>query len=153
MPNGLLLTLLCALPFVGMLVSPFIPAAQARNLAATLAGSVALGALAVVIALYPAIAGGNSVIIKPASDTPLSALKFTHVLLEAGLPESAVACLTGPGGALGKAICSDDRVRKISFTGSYEVGDAICRAAEISLAPHLGEPAPPPLQAKDFYLS
>jgi glyceraldehyde-3-phosphate dehydrogenase (NADP+) len=77
----------------------------------------------------PAIAGGNSVIIKPASDTPLSALKFTEVLLEAGLPEAAVACLTGPGGALGKAICSDDRVRKISFTGSYEVGDAICRAA------------------------
>ncbi|MGD9857480.1 MAG: aldehyde dehydrogenase family protein [Planctomycetaceae bacterium] len=77
----------------------------------------------------PAIAGGNSVLIKPASDTPLSALKFTHILLEAGLPESAVACVTGPGGVLGQAICSDDRVRKISFTGSYEVGDAICRAA------------------------
>ncbi|MBX3438383.1 MAG: aldehyde dehydrogenase family protein [Planctomycetaceae bacterium] len=77
----------------------------------------------------PAIAGGNSVIIKPASDTPLSALKFTQVLLEAGLPESAVACMTGSGSALGKAICTDDRVRKISFTGSYEVGDAICRAA------------------------
>lgn len=77
----------------------------------------------------PAIAGGNSVIIKPASDTPLSALKFTEVLLEAGLPETAVACVTGPGGLLGRAICRDERVRKISFTGSYEVGDAICRAA------------------------
>lgn len=77
----------------------------------------------------PAIAGGNSVIIKPASDTPLSALKLTEVFLEAGLPESAIACITGSGSTLGKAICSDDRVRKISFTGSYEVGDAICKSA------------------------
>jgi acyl-CoA reductase-like NAD-dependent aldehyde dehydrogenase len=77
----------------------------------------------------PAIAGGNAVIIKPASDTPLSALKLTEVLLEAGLPESAIACLTGGGSELGNAICSDDRVRKISFTGSYEVGNAICQAA------------------------
>ena len=77
----------------------------------------------------PAIAGGNSVIVKPASDTPLSALKLTEVLLEAGLPDSAIACITGSGSTLGKAICSDDRVRKISFTGSYEVGDAICKEA------------------------
>ena len=77
----------------------------------------------------PAIAGGNSVIVKPASDTPLSALKLTEVMLESGLPESAIACITGSGSTLGKAICSDDRVRKISFTGSYEVGDAICKAA------------------------
>jgi acyl-CoA reductase-like NAD-dependent aldehyde dehydrogenase len=77
----------------------------------------------------PAIAAGNAVIIKPASDTPLSALKLTEILLEAGLPAEAIACLTGPGGALGKAICTDDRVRKISFTGSYETGDAICKLA------------------------
>jgi len=77
----------------------------------------------------PAVAGGNAVIIKPASDTPLSALKFTEVMLEAGLPESAIACMTGGGSELGQAICGDDRVRKISFTGSYEVGDAICKTA------------------------
>ncbi|QDU37089.1 Succinate-semialdehyde dehydrogenase [NADP(+)] GabD [Maioricimonas rarisocia] len=77
----------------------------------------------------PAIAGGNAVIVKPATDTPLSALKLTEILLEAGMPESAIACITGSGGELGKAICEDDRVRKISFTGSYEVGDAICRIA------------------------
>lgn len=77
----------------------------------------------------PAIAGGNAVIVKPASDTPLSALKLTEILLEAGMPASAIACVTGSGGELGKAICEDDRVRKISFTGSYEVGDAICRMA------------------------
>jgi hypothetical protein len=51
------------------------------------------------------------------------------ILLEAGLPAEAIACVTGPGGALGGAICTDDRVRKISFTGSYETGDAICKLA------------------------
>jgi len=77
----------------------------------------------------PAIAAGNAVLIKPATDTPLSALKFTEVLLEAGLPAEAIACLTGPGGELGRAICGDDRVRKITFTGSYEVGNEICKTA------------------------
>jgi len=77
----------------------------------------------------PAIAGGNAVIIKPAGDTPLSALKLTEILLEAGLPEQAIACVTGSGSELGAAICGDDRIRKISFTGSYEVGDQICRDA------------------------
>lgn len=77
----------------------------------------------------PALAAGNAIIIKPASDTPLSALKLVEILLEAGVPPSAVACLTGPGGALGEAICGDRRVRKISFTGSYDVGERICRTA------------------------
>ena len=79
----------------------------------------------------PAIAGGNAVLMKPATDTPLSALKLVEILLEAGLPESAVACLVGPGKELGKAICEDDRVRKISFTGSDAVGREICRLAGV----------------------
>ncbi len=79
----------------------------------------------------PAIAGGNSVLIKPASNTPLSALKLTRLLLEAGLPPEAIACVTGPGGELGKAICADARIRKISFTGSYEVGQVICQSAGV----------------------
>jgi len=77
----------------------------------------------------PAIAGGNAVLIKPASDTPLSALKLTEIMLEAGLPSEAIACVTGPGGELGRAICEDGRVRKISFTGSFPVGEEICRMA------------------------
>jgi glyceraldehyde-3-phosphate dehydrogenase (NADP+) len=77
----------------------------------------------------PALAAGNAVIVKPASDTPLSALKLVEILLEAGTPPEAIACLTGAGAALGAAICSDRRVRKISFTGSYEVGERICQAA------------------------
>jgi glyceraldehyde-3-phosphate dehydrogenase (NADP+) len=79
----------------------------------------------------PAIAGGNSVLVKPATDTPLSALTLTRILLEAGLPPQAIACITGGGGDIGKAICEDDRVRKISFTGSYEVGQSICRMAGV----------------------
>jgi acyl-CoA reductase-like NAD-dependent aldehyde dehydrogenase len=79
----------------------------------------------------PAIAAGNAIVIKPPSNTPLSALKLTELLLESGLPPEAISCLTGPGGELGDALCSDRRVRKISFTGSREVGERICRKAGI----------------------
>lgn len=79
----------------------------------------------------PAIAAGNSVILKPASDTPLVALQLIEILLEAGLPPMAISCITGSGRLLGNAICSDSRVRKISFTGSQEVGEQICRIAGI----------------------
>lgn len=79
----------------------------------------------------PAIAAGNAVLIKPASDTPLSALKLVEILLAAGLPPEAVACVTGPGAELGDAISRDPRVRKISFTGSYEIGDQIVRTAGV----------------------
>src|SRR6476660_5456862 len=77
----------------------------------------------------PALASGNAVIVKPASDTPLSALKLVEILLEAGLPPQAISCLTGSGSELGKALCGDERVRKISFTGSVEVGKQICEVA------------------------
>ena len=79
----------------------------------------------------PAIAGGNSVIIKPASDTPLSGLRLTEILLEAGVPPEGVQCLTGSGGEIGNSLVSDSRVRKITFTGSREVGEDICRVAGI----------------------
>lgn len=77
----------------------------------------------------PALAAGNSVVLKPASDTPLVALKLTEILLEAGLPPSALSCITGSGGLLGDAITSDRRVRKITFTGSREVGEHIVKTA------------------------
>ncbi len=75
----------------------------------------------------PALAGGNSVILKPATDTPLSALKLVQVLLEAGVPADGIQCLTGSGGEVGEALCADPRVRKITFTGSRDVGERICR--------------------------
>ena len=79
----------------------------------------------------PALAAGNSVVLKPAGDTPLSALKLTEILLEAGLPEEAIQCVTGSGGEIGDVLTGDPRVRKITFTGSVEVGDRICRNAGV----------------------
>ncbi len=77
----------------------------------------------------PALAAGNAVIVKPASDTPLSALKLTEILLEAGVPPDGIQCITGSGSTVGDALVADHRVRKITFTGSRDVGEAICRKA------------------------
>jgi acyl-CoA reductase-like NAD-dependent aldehyde dehydrogenase len=79
----------------------------------------------------PAIAAGNTVVIKPATDTPLAALKLTEILLEAGLPPEGIQCLTGSGSEIGDALVSDRRVRKITFTGSRDVGERICKMAGI----------------------
>jgi acyl-CoA reductase-like NAD-dependent aldehyde dehydrogenase len=79
----------------------------------------------------PALAGGNAVIVKPASDTPLIALKLVEILLEAGVPPLAVSCITGSGRKVGETLCKDNRVRKISFTGSGDVGHRICEIAGI----------------------
>ncbi|HLW59499.1 MAG TPA: aldehyde dehydrogenase family protein [bacterium] len=77
----------------------------------------------------PALAAGNSVIVKPATDTPLSALKLTQIMLEAGTPPEGIQCITGSGGEVGEALCRDPRVRKITFTGSRDVGERICQVA------------------------
>lgn len=77
----------------------------------------------------PALAAGNAVVVKPASDTPLSALALVEILLEAGLPPLGIACLTGSGSTVGMGLVRDERVRKVSFTGSAEVGREICQAA------------------------
>lgn len=91
----------------------------------------------------PALAAGNAVVLKPASDTPLSGLALVELLLEAGVPPEAVGAITGPGAELSRALCGDRRVRKISFTGSFEVGDAICRVAGMKrVTMELGSNAP-----------
>ena len=91
----------------------------------------------------PALAAGNSVIVKPATDTPLSALKLTEIMLEAGVPPEAIQCVTGSGGVIGDAISSDPRVRKISFTGSRDVGEHICKTAGLKkVTMELGSNAP-----------
>lgn len=77
----------------------------------------------------PALAAGNAVILKPASNTPLSALRLMEILLECGVPPLAIQCITGVGGEVGMALCRDERVRKITFTGSVEVGKKICAVA------------------------
>jgi acyl-CoA reductase-like NAD-dependent aldehyde dehydrogenase len=91
----------------------------------------------------PALAGGNAVIVKPATDTPLSALRLTEILLEAGLPPEGVNTLTGSGGEIGDRLVADRRVRKITFTGSRDVGEHICKTAGIKrVTMELGSNAP-----------
>jgi acyl-CoA reductase-like NAD-dependent aldehyde dehydrogenase len=91
----------------------------------------------------PALAGGNAVIVKPATDTPLSALKLAEILLEAGLPAEGINVLTGSGGEIGDLLVTDRRVRKITFTGSRDVGEHICKQAGIKrVTMELGSNAP-----------
>jgi len=91
----------------------------------------------------PALAAGNAVILKPAGQTPLVALKLTRILIEAGIPENGIQCITGKGSTMGDALCSDPRVRKISFTGSSEVGEKITQVAGIKrLSLELGSNSP-----------
>jgi acyl-CoA reductase-like NAD-dependent aldehyde dehydrogenase len=78
----------------------------------------------------PALAAGNSVILKPASLTPLTTLELTRVLYEAGLPPGTVQVITGPGGEIGDFLVSHPKVDKVSFTGSTEVGrEVLAKAA------------------------
>ncbi|MBI4415802.1 MAG: aldehyde dehydrogenase family protein [Euryarchaeota archaeon] len=79
----------------------------------------------------PALLAGNSVVLKPASDTPLSMILFARVLEEAGLPKGAFNVVTGRGGTVGDAIVSSPKVAMVSFTGSTEVGEEIVRNAGI----------------------
>jgi acyl-CoA reductase-like NAD-dependent aldehyde dehydrogenase len=86
-------------------------------------------AILVVHKVGPALAAGNAVVLKPASTTPLTALFLAERLAQAGLPEGALECVVGPGGEVGERLVADPRVRRITFTGSYEVGCAIARVA------------------------
>ncbi|MDX6622562.1 MAG: hypothetical protein QOE75_494 [Solirubrobacterales bacterium] len=72
--------------------------------------------------LGPAIAAGNSVVLKPAGQTPVSALKLAEILDEAGLPNGWLSVIPGPGSEVGNAIVESELTRAITFTGSAEVG-------------------------------
>jgi len=99
--------------------------------------------LLVVHKVGPALAAGNAVILKPARQTPLVALKLTQVFLEAGLPENGLQCITGAGAVIGGRLCADSRVRKISFTGSTSVGEKITQVAGVKkLSLELGSNSP-----------
>lgn len=91
----------------------------------------------------PALAAGNAAVLKPASDTPLVALKLVKLLLEAGVPAEAVQCITGRGSIVGDVLVSDPRIRKISFTGSRDIGERICQQAGLKkVTMELGSNAP-----------
>jgi acyl-CoA reductase-like NAD-dependent aldehyde dehydrogenase len=79
----------------------------------------------------PAIASGNTLVLKPATTTPLSALKLCEILLEAGLPNGAINFIVGSGGTVGEWLVTDPRVDKITFTGSPDVGRHILSVAGI----------------------
>ena len=79
--------------------------------------------------LAPALATGNTVVMKPAEQTPLSALRIGELIVEAGFPEGVVNLLPGYGPTAGAAIASHMDVDKVAFTGSTEVGHLIMEAA------------------------
>ncbi len=79
--------------------------------------------------IAPALAMGNTVVIKPASVTPLSALALADLVLEAGLPEGVLNVVTGSGSVAGSALVTHPLVRKISFTGSTEIGVGVMKQA------------------------
>ena len=79
----------------------------------------------------PAIASGNTIVLKPATTTPLAAVKLCQVLMEAGLPAGAINLVIGSGGTVGEWLVTDARVDKITFTGSPDVGRHILSVAGI----------------------
>lgn len=79
--------------------------------------------------LGPALAAGNTVVLKPAELTPLTALRFEQLALEAGLPEGVVNVVVGPGSTCGARLVAHPDVAKIAFTGSTEVGRSIAAGA------------------------
>jgi phenylacetaldehyde dehydrogenase len=81
------------------------------------------------------LATGNTVVLKPAEQTPLSALRLGELLLEAGIPPGVVNVVSGLGADAGDALVRDPRVNKISFTGSTATGKAIVVAASGNLTP------------------
>ncbi len=79
--------------------------------------------------LGPALAAGNTVVLKPAELTPLTALRFAELAAEAGLPHGVVNVVVGPGSTVGQRLVEHPGVDKIAFTGSTEVGRAIAAGA------------------------
>jgi acyl-CoA reductase-like NAD-dependent aldehyde dehydrogenase len=79
--------------------------------------------------IAPALAAGNTVVLKPASLTPLSVLRYAELAVEAGLPNGALNVVPGPGSTVGDALVGHPDVGKIGFTGSTEVGAGIARKA------------------------
>jgi acyl-CoA reductase-like NAD-dependent aldehyde dehydrogenase len=91
----------------------------------------------------PAIAAGNAVVLKPAGQTPISAIKLAEAFVDAGLPPGWLNVVCGSGSEIGGALTEDDRVKAISFTGSAPVGwDIRARAARKKVNLELGSTAP-----------
>ena len=83
--------------------------------------------------LGPALAAGNTVVLKPAELTPLSALRFAEIAAEAGIPDCVVNVVVGPGSICGQRLVEHPDVAKIAFTGSTEVGSSIAAGAAATI--------------------
>ncbi|MDR5682754.1 MAG: aldehyde dehydrogenase family protein [Armatimonadota bacterium] len=79
----------------------------------------------------PAIAAGNAIVLKPATTTPLTAVVLCELLEDAGLPSGGINLVLGPGGSVGEWLVSDQRVAKVTFTGSTDVARRITECAGI----------------------
>jgi betaine-aldehyde dehydrogenase len=77
----------------------------------------------------PAMAMGNTVVLKPAEQTPMTALRLAELAREAGIPDDVFTVLTGPGSSVGTALTTHPLVRKLAFTGSTEVGKQVMHHA------------------------
>ena len=100
-------------------------------------------ALLVLHKIAPALAVGNSVVLKPARTTPLTAIALAKCFTDAGLPDGVLQVITGSGSQLGDALVLDPRVRKISFTGSTSTGTHISSVAGVKkLSLELGSSCP-----------
>jgi acyl-CoA reductase-like NAD-dependent aldehyde dehydrogenase len=81
----------------------------------------------------PALAAGNTVVLKPAELTPLTALELERIALEAGLPEGVLNVVAGPGSEVGRRLVEHPDVAKIAFTGSTEVGRGVAEGAAATI--------------------
>ncbi len=81
----------------------------------------------------PALAAGNTVVLKPAELTPLTSIELERIALEAGLPEGVLNVVVGPGSVCGQRLVEHPDVAKVAFTGSTEVGAGIAAAAAASI--------------------
>ena len=91
----------------------------------------------------PALAAGNAVVLKPASATPLTAVRLAQVLEAAGVPAGGFNLIFGPGGTVGEWLAAHPGVAKVSFTGSRAVGDRLTRVVGIKkLTLELGNTTP-----------
>ena len=83
----------------------------------------------------PALAAGNTVVIKPAEDTPLTALYLGQVAKEAGIPDGVINIVSGYGETAGAALAGNPKLKRMSFTGSPEVGRMVAEACGRNLVP------------------
>jgi alpha-ketoglutaric semialdehyde dehydrogenase len=85
--------------------------------------------------LFPALVAGNTCVIKPATDTPLSVYNLVNTLVDAGVPAGVLNIVCGGGGSVGNALVEHKDVRAISFTGSSEIGSHVAQRAAATFKP------------------